>query len=164
MAPNGVINFLSYVGTRRESTSSSAKRGRNAPRHAQINLRFANKQGAGFNYLSTDWLIDPKTFLLIARSDTARQYSIYLVARQTQTLPRQFFPSARSRATHALPVSLIYFSLMTDRWVDVIFGEAWQGVFNMLFAILIRYLDRERRRAVRFLVISAEHPLSVTLN
>lgn len=43
-----------YILDAKEEPSSSANRERNAPRHAQINLRFANKQGAGFNYPSTD--------------------------------------------------------------------------------------------------------------
>lgn len=38
----------------RDAKGLGCLRGKNVPRHAQINLRFANKQGAGFNYLPTD--------------------------------------------------------------------------------------------------------------
>lgn len=45
-------------------------------------------------------------------------------------------------------------------------GDAWQSVFNTLSAILIRYLDLEKRKAERWLarVISAEDLLSAALN
>lgn len=132
----------------RESTSSSAKR--NAPRHAQINLRFANKQGAGFNYLSTDWLIDPETFLP-SRDQIRRVNTQFTSLHGKRRLPRQSLLSLRAVARNAPYTPSAYIA-------NLLFindgsmsrrnsGDAWQSVFNTLSAILIRYLDLEGRRA-----------------
>lgn len=152
--------FFTYVGC--ESTSSSAKRGRNAPRHAQINLRFANKQGAGFNYLSTDWSIDPKTFLL--SRDQIRRVNTQFTWLHGPNVDFRDSLSLRAVARNARPAYIANLLFINDGSMSRRnSGDAWQSVFNMPSAILIRYSDLERRdRSLR--VISAENPLSAALN
>lgn len=137
---NGVINFLRMPDATQKDVVFG-ERGRNAPRHAQINLRFTNKQGAGFNYLPTDWLIDPEDVLL----SRAIRYGVNTQFTSLHTFAT-VIPAVRSRVTHARCISLIYFSLMTDRWVGAISAMLNASVFNILFAILIRYLDFGKRR------------------